>query len=124
MLYDDLRRDTPGVYRSVLAFLGVDAEFQADFRILNAAKRVRSETLRDLLKRPPAWIPAIGTRLLSRNLRLKLLGAVIELNSKYERRPRTRAGAGEAGGTRLCDSGCDYDSAPRSNGWASWSAAT
>ena len=87
VVYDDLRRDTPGAYRSVLEFLGVDSQFRADFRILNAAKRVRSETVRDLLKRPPAWIPAIGTRLLRRNLRLKLLGALIELNSKFGRRP-------------------------------------
>lgn len=42
ILYDELERDTPGSYRTVLRFLGVDENFVAEFRIINAFKDTRS----------------------------------------------------------------------------------
>ncbi|MGH7797296.1 MAG: sulfotransferase [Candidatus Binatia bacterium] len=43
----------PGpIYRGVCRFLDVDWTFQPVFRILNSRKRIRSEALRNLLRRP------------------------------------------------------------------------
>ena len=61
VIYDDLRRDTPGVYGRVLEFLGVDPGFVPDFAVANPNKVVRFATVQDAVFQPPAivrrWIP-------------------------------------------------------------------
>ena len=52
ILYEDLERDTPGSYRTVLRFLGVDENFVAEFRIINAFKDTRSRS-----RNGPSMVP-------------------------------------------------------------------
>jgi Sulfotransferase family len=53
IVFDDLVADTPGVYRVLLRFLGVDDGFQARFEPSNENKRVRSRALQRLAYDPP-----------------------------------------------------------------------
>jgi hypothetical protein len=53
IVHEDLRRNTPQVYRSTLEFLGVDPEFRPDFRVVNANRELRSVTLHRVLTRLP-----------------------------------------------------------------------
>lgn len=53
ILYDDLRADTPLVYRRMLEFLGVDPVFTPSFEVHNCNKRMRFTLLQDLVYRPP-----------------------------------------------------------------------
>ncbi len=50
VVYDDLARDTSATHRRVLDFLGVDADHEPEFRVVNPNKAVRSALLRDVLK--------------------------------------------------------------------------
>lgn len=53
IVFDDLVADTPGVYRELLRFLGVDDGFEARFDPSNENKRVRSRLLQRLAYDPP-----------------------------------------------------------------------
>jgi hypothetical protein len=52
IIHDDLKRDTAGVYRETLEFLDVDASFQANLRVVNANRGVRSTRFQDLVLNP------------------------------------------------------------------------
>ncbi|MBN1394958.1 MAG: sulfotransferase [Pirellulales bacterium] len=52
IIYDDLRRDSHGVYRAVLEFLEVDPRRHIEMPVINPNKRVRSVRLRKLMNRP------------------------------------------------------------------------
>ena len=49
IIFDDLKENTPEVYRQTLAFLEVDPSFQPEFAVVNAAKQVRSPALQRIL---------------------------------------------------------------------------
>jgi sulfotransferase family protein len=87
IVYDDFRDDTPGVYRGVLEFLGVDAEFAPRFAVRNPNKRVRSRLLQRLVYQPPGpllrLVPLIRRFPLAHALRDRML----RVNSSPERRP-------------------------------------
>ncbi len=51
IIFDDLKNDVAQVYTDVLDFLEVDTEFQADFKIVNAAKEVKHKNLQKVLVR-------------------------------------------------------------------------
>jgi hypothetical protein len=53
VIYEDLRRNTPQVYRATLEFLGVDPDFRPDFGVVNANRELRSLTLHRFLIRLP-----------------------------------------------------------------------
>jgi hypothetical protein len=78
IIFDDFAKDTPGIYKEVLEFLEVDYSFQADFKIRNSSKKVRSKLIRDLLKKPPVKILEIGKFLLPlpRQTRRKIIEQV------------------------------------------------
>lgn len=57
VVYDDFRRDTVGAFRATMEFLGADATFVPDVRVVNANKRVRSRRLQDWT-RSPTGLPA------------------------------------------------------------------
>ena len=79
IVHDDLRADTPAVYRGTLAFLGVEQAFQPQFRRSNANKRSRSRLLQRLAYDPPvvrrlapilrryAWAHSLRSRLVAAN---------------------------------------------------------
>ncbi|MGD2099690.1 MAG: sulfotransferase [Desulfobacterales bacterium] len=41
IIFDDFKMNTPGIYREVLEFLGVDPDFSPDFNIVNPNKQLR-----------------------------------------------------------------------------------
>ena len=53
ILFDELVRDTPAVYRKTLEFLGVDPDFAAEFDREQALRRVRLQAIRELRELPP-----------------------------------------------------------------------
>jgi hypothetical protein len=52
ILHDDLKRDTPGVYRALLVFLDVDPSFAPEFSVINPNKRIKSTALQHALFNP------------------------------------------------------------------------
>lgn len=64
IFYEDVLADLPGVYRSVLEFLGVDADFQPDFPVHNARKEVRSRRMANFMRRTPNWFTRLAQFLL------------------------------------------------------------
>ncbi|MBV8846610.1 MAG: sulfotransferase domain-containing protein [Bryobacterales bacterium] len=60
IIYDDFRRDTDAVYRDVLRFLGVRADFQPEVKVVNSNKRVRSFTLQRWLHHPSTLVRRIA----------------------------------------------------------------
>jgi hypothetical protein len=60
VLFDDLRADTPAVYRGILEFLGLDASHEATLEVANPNKVVRSPGMRDFLRHPPEPLRRIG----------------------------------------------------------------
>jgi hypothetical protein len=54
VVFEEFRADPASVYRSVLEFLGVDASFEPDFRVVNEAAERRSWRLQQLLLSPRA----------------------------------------------------------------------
>jgi Sulfotransferase domain len=71
IIHEDLRRNTPRVYRTTLEFLGVDPEFRPDFRVVNANRELRSLTLHRLLTRLPRT--SLSRRLLPPRLHQQML---------------------------------------------------
>jgi hypothetical protein len=87
IIHDDLRRDTPGVYRSALEFLGVDPNFEAWFDVVNPNKRVRSRLLQRLVYQPPRPILRAVPWLRRFPLVHRLRESVLGINSSAQRRP-------------------------------------
>lgn len=52
ILFEDFTRDTAGVYRKALEFLGVDPRFEAEFDPRKAAQRVRMQAILQLRRAP------------------------------------------------------------------------
>lgn len=77
IVYDDFKRDAPGVYRETLSFLGVDANFRPKFTIMNPSKRVRTQLLRD----PPAITRRLAKGLMPKYLRRKVWGILGRINA-------------------------------------------
>jgi Sulfotransferase domain len=50
VLFDELRRDTPGTYRRLLEFLDVDPDFSPDFEVRNPNKVARSPRTQRLIQ--------------------------------------------------------------------------
>jgi hypothetical protein len=86
IVYDDFRDDTPGVYRSVLEFLGVDPTFAPSFSVSNPNKRVRFRALQRFVYQPPGallkLVPVIRRFPLAHAVRER----VLRLNSSAQRR--------------------------------------
>ncbi len=53
--YEDLRDNTPGEYRKILEFLGVNPTFRPNFALLNGNKQLRNPSLMQFLRDPPKW---------------------------------------------------------------------
>jgi hypothetical protein len=87
IVFDDLRADSAGVYRSTLRFLDVDLGFIPRFRIGGANRRVRSLRLQKLLICPPRDLREIGRAVIPRCLRAQIRGRLLKLNSVVRPRP-------------------------------------
>ena len=53
VIFDDLVGDTLGCFRGTIRFLGVDPNFEPEFSVINANKRIRSRLLRNFVADPP-----------------------------------------------------------------------
>ena len=86
IVFDDFRADTPGVYRGVLEFLGVDPTFSPRFAVSNPNKRVRFPALQRLVYQPPGpllkLVPIIRRFPLAHTVRER----VLRMNSAAQRR--------------------------------------
>jgi hypothetical protein len=89
VIYDDLKADMAHEYAKVLAFLGVDTNFQPVFELKNANKTVRSATLRTLLYQTPEPITRLSRMVLPNyTLRRRVRNAIKRMNTNYQpRRP-------------------------------------
>jgi hypothetical protein len=81
IIFDDLVDHTPLVYRQTLEFLGVDPEFQPEFIVHNANKRVRSHYVQRLLFSPPGPIRDSARWLRRFPLVHRLRDAAMRINS-------------------------------------------
>jgi len=82
VLYDDLAADTPGVYRRILQFLGVDPTFEPEFEVVNSNKVVRSAGFREFLRNPPAPVRRLGQTLVrDQRVRRALGQRLVSLNT-------------------------------------------
>ena len=45
IIFDDFKQDTSQVYRETLEFLGVNTEFEPEFKVYNSRQKIRNETL-------------------------------------------------------------------------------
>jgi hypothetical protein len=88
IVHDDLRRDTPGVYRRVLEFLEVEPAFQPPFDLKNTNKRPRSGGLQQLIYAPPKPIRALAPWLRRSRLAHGVRDALVRMNSRAEQRRR------------------------------------
>jgi hypothetical protein len=71
IVFDDFIRDTRGVYRETLKFLGLDENFEADFAVVNAVKPVAPKFNAFFAKRP--GLRKFCHRLMPRRLQQKLI---------------------------------------------------
>jgi len=81
IVYDDLVRDSGDVYRSVLSFLGLENDFQNDFRPRNRSKIPRSNILSTFLYlvnfvTETFRIPRLKTGLLNRLVKLNTVDSI------------------------------------------------
>jgi sulfotransferase family protein len=87
ILFDDFTNATARVYREICEFLGVSPDFQPEFPVVNANKRVRSQAVRNVLRSPPS---GLGRRLVKAMLpwpvRQRLFKGLRHFNVVDERR--------------------------------------
>jgi len=89
IIFDDLKKDTPGVYRRTCEYLEIDPDFQPQFEIINPNTTPRNKALRDFvifqtmpLQRLMKNMPAPVER------KAKQVGKLLlSVNTKQEPRP-------------------------------------
>lgn len=87
VVFDDLKADLGGVYRRTLEFLKVAPDFEPRFDIENANKRIRSQWVRDFVRRPPEWASQVSRALMPAELRTAVKGRLRTLNTEFVPRP-------------------------------------
>lgn len=55
ILYDDFESSPARVYRELVTFLGVDPNFQPDFKVVNSRRKILSPLLNRYLRRPDSF---------------------------------------------------------------------
>lgn len=87
VIFDDFVRDTEGVYRETLRFLGVNTDFRPDFQKINANRRARSKTLQKVLVNLPPSVREFARSTIPTRLRHRLRRSIAHFNIIYEPRP-------------------------------------
>lgn len=88
ILFDDLIADTPGVYRSVLEFIGVDPSFEPDFKVHGAAKEIRNPGIKQLLRRH-RWLRVSLGRIMPMNMRGRIGRSLAKLRPDTPQREQS-----------------------------------
>jgi hypothetical protein len=84
IIFDDFKRDTARVYRETCKFLDVNADFRANFRVINANKVVRNRVLMHFWREPPKVALWLGNALPS-SLRERVVDSI--RSRSFERAP-------------------------------------
>ena len=87
--FEQFANDTSLAYERVCAFLGVPGDYEPEWAVHNANKRVRSEGLRKLMKFNPKLNSSVRS-LLPFSVRRPIKRALVKANTKYEARPPLR----------------------------------
>jgi sulfotransferase family protein len=88
IIFDDLRENPLHVYRETCEFLAVRTDFEPVLRVINPNKKIRSKTVRKLMRNPPEPIKVVGRKLLTTpSRRQALVDSLQRLNTKYLPRP-------------------------------------
>ncbi len=87
ILFDELCSRSESVLRALLGFLEVDPSHCTGFQIANPNRQLRSAAFSEFLKRPPAAIAGVVTRLLPPDRRMQLRRALRRWNSRAAERP-------------------------------------
>lgn len=88
VLYEDFVDDRAGVYRGILEFLGVDPEFEAEFRVVFANREQRSPLVARWMKRTPLAVRAAGRMLVPSQAARRALGRrIVHGNQRVVPRP-------------------------------------
>lgn len=87
IVYDEFAEDTERIYKDVLTFLGIAANHNCAFDIVNANRRIRSSRVHDLLADPPPILHALARTVLPRRVRQRVATSVIRINEQFASRP-------------------------------------
>jgi hypothetical protein len=63
IIFEEFKEDTKRVYKETLRFLGVSTDFEADFRVVNPAKAVRSRRVMRFIADPPRLLRPLAEKL-------------------------------------------------------------
>jgi hypothetical protein len=85
VVFEEFVKDPAAAYRGVLQSLGIDADFQPDFRIVNAGAARRSPRLQKVLLAPP--VVKVARFVIPPRLRPAVGRAWDRLTTRRERRP-------------------------------------
>ena len=87
IIFDDFKRDTTRVYRQTLRFLDVDPNFQLNFELSNANKRMRSAFLQRCMLQLPGVARWLGRKPSRSNFWRKTYRRIRSFNVVQEARP-------------------------------------
>ena len=88
IIFDDFKEFAPKVYRETLLFLGVDPDFQPEFKIINLNRSVRIKLLQDFVMSPR--LMDVRQKVLPRRVDEIVFGRLRGLNTSFKRRPAMR----------------------------------
>lgn len=91
IIFDDLKTDTPGVYRQTLNFLDLDPSVEVALDAVNVSKTLRFPALRRFLHAPPRWWyrgpVAVGRALVPEMQRRRVNQWLMRINARRQSRP-------------------------------------
>jgi sulfotransferase family protein len=86
IIYDDLKRDTAGVYRQTLRFLGANTDYRPTFQLVNANRNIRSQRFHHLLWHRPPFLRHVARAVMPFSMRVGVWESLMRLN--WVRQPR------------------------------------
>lgn len=87
IITDDLRDNPAETYSSVLRFLGVRDDFLPQFRVVNASRHYRNESLRLLARHPDFITRRVVMAILPRSIRRRITKALHWINTDISPQP-------------------------------------
>jgi hypothetical protein len=92
LLLDDFKRSPGPACRSVLRFLGVNAEFDLPFPAVNQDRRARNKAVHTFVRTPPPWVRRMSHAILPPVGRRLAGGCIRWLNTELRPRQAMRPG--------------------------------
>jgi hypothetical protein len=80
IIYDDFRDDPLAAFRSTCEFLGVNADFAPEIKVVNPNRRTRSRHLQRLVRKPPPRLRALLHSVTSQSFRRRTSALLRRLN--------------------------------------------